>query len=570
MHLVIQSHLNDYRSQYQSQKKDDTLLEAFVNYSILRQFTGDNIEPDDLIFDGDDPGIDGVFIIADDTLITTLDDLRSFFEKRHKDVPVSIVFTQVKSSENWKKSEINNFHVGVIDFLNKKPKLPLSESLLESHEIFFELFRYIGKISDGRPRVYSYYSTTGREPIEKEIISAKDIIAQSLEETGFFSMVQSHLLDRDRLTKLWLSAGGAVEARIQTIGVAAFPATPGMEASYVATVAAKDLISNILCDDSGKLRQRIFDENVRDYIGSDNEVNLEIAKTLNDPEKQMRFGVMNNGVTIVSPDVRVQGVEIFLKDFQIINGCQTSNVLFENRGAIGDQTNLMIKVVHAKEPLFIEDIVKSTNRQSKVQDEQFLATIDAIKAIERYFASRQEPEDQKIYFERRKNQYFGRGIPAIRIFDVKHLARCVGAMFLDRPDLSSRYPNRLTGEMQEAVFSAQYIEEIYHTAAFAYYRIFLLFSNQKLEQKYSNLKWHLLMALKTYFADGKVQLNDRRVRKLCDDIYKLVSSPAQNDIEFLNTLCLTISDGQQFSRDQLRNQSLLQEMSLKVASLKNK
>jgi len=568
MHLVIQSYLNDFRQQYQDQKNDELLLEAFVNFSILRQFTGDALEPDDLLFEGDDPGIDGVFFVVDDTLISTVDDLDSYFGKRYKDVPVTVIFTQVKSGENWKKIEINNFLIAIIDFLSGQPKLPLSERLQEAREIFFRLFDHIGKISDGRPRVFSYFSTTGREPVEREITGANEIIQNHLADSGYFSDVRANLVDREKLTKLWLSAGGAVEANIQTIGIAAFPATPGMEASYVATVTARDFINSILCDESGNLRPRIFDENVRDYIGTDNDVNQEIAQTIIDPEKQMRFGVMNNGVTIVSPDVRVQGVEIFLKDFQIINGCQTSNVLFENRAAIGDQANLMIKVVHAKEPLFIEDIVKSTNRQSKVQDEQFLATVDAIKGIERYFASRPEQDDQKLYFERRKNQYSGRGIPAIRIFDVKQLARCVGAMFLDRPDLASRYPNRLTGEMQEAVFSPDYPEDLFHTAAAAYYRVFLLFSNQRIDPRFSNLKWHLLMAIKVYVSDGNIMLADRKVKKLCNSIQTLVSSPAQEDVELLNKLCAIISDGEKLDRDQLRNQSLLNEMKARVLRFK--
>jgi AIPR protein len=52
------------------------------------------------------------------------------------------------------------------------------------------------------------------------------------------------------------------------------------------------------------LRQRIFEENVRDFIGLEGEVNAEIADTLKDGLKQKRFGILNNGITIISP-VRV-------------------------------------------------------------------------------------------------------------------------------------------------------------------------------------------------------------------------------------------------------------------------
>jgi len=85
----------------------------------------------------------------------------------------------------------------------------------------------------------------------------------------------------------------------------------------------------VLIDKNDKLRQRIFEENVRDFIGLESEVNAEIADTLKDGLKQKRFGILNNGITIISPDVKVAGLDIYLRDFQIVNGCQTSNVLYE-------------------------------------------------------------------------------------------------------------------------------------------------------------------------------------------------------------------------------------------------
>lgn len=406
-------------------------------------------------------------------------------------------------------------------------------------------------------------------PLLPVIVAAFDSLQETVSETDYFEQVEVQAVDRSVLNSLWQSSGGSIEARIKTIGIAPFPAAPQIDASYVATVSARDFIDSILTDDDGKLRQNIFDENVRDYIGADNEVNKEIAETIVDPEKQKRFGVMNNGVTMVSPDVRPQGTDLFLRDFQIVNGCQTSNVLFENRDKVGENANLMIKVVHAKEPLFLEDIVRSTNRQSKVQDDQFLATIETVKNIEKYFDALADSEDQKLYFERRKNQYSGRGIPAIRIFDVKHVARCAGAMFLERPDLASRYPNRLTGELSDSIFDPSYREEIYYTAALAYYRVFLMFSNQKIDQRHSNLKWHILMAIKVYFDDGNGHyFNSKKVLKVCKAIQEFVRFARQQDVDLLKQLCDEISSGEKLDRDQLRNQGLLNSMRTAVKRLK--
>ncbi|HMN15872.1 MAG TPA: AIPR family protein, partial [Bellilinea sp.] len=570
-HLIIKSHLKSFKRDYPSaQYAESSIFEAFVNYCALHVFSSDSVDPFDLVLAGDDPGIDGAMIFVGDAYVSTPEELSESFNAVNREAEVNIVFVQAKTGEAWKKHEINTFSVAIADFLSERPKFPMSDRLREIRVMFFDLFDRIGKIKGGKPNVHAYYATTDRAPASVEIVAAFEAMQQMLHDTGFFGTSVAQPLDRDLLASFWLAAGGSTIAQIETIGIAPFPKTAGIDASYVATVSAKRFVEEILSDKEGKLRQRIFDENVRDYIGGDNEVNSEIAATISDPEKQKRFGVMNNGVTIVSPDVRVQGNELYIKDFQIINGCQTSNVLFENRDAIGSDASLMIKVVHAQEPTFVEDIVRSTNRQSKVQDDQFLATIDAVKNIERYFEARSDIDEQRLYFERRKNQYAGRGIPAIRIFDVKHIARCFGAMFVERPDLASRYPNRLTGELKEAVFDPSYVEEIYYISALAYYRLFLHFSNQRLDQKYSNLKWHLLMGIKVYFDKGEgSHLSSQKIKGLCSKIQELLSSTNAADLELLTSICEKISGGQHMSRDQLRNQSLLVSMRTAVQELRN-
>ncbi len=125
----------------------------------------------------------------------------------------------------------------------------------------------------------------------------------------------------------------------------------------------------------------------------------------------------------------------------------------------------MLKIVETSDAAVVDDIVRSTNRQTKVEEEQFLATLDAIKALERYFDARGAEEEYRLYFERRKNQFSSHeNVKAIRVFDIKEIARCVAAMFLDKPDIASRYPNRLTGELRESIFSKDYSEEVYHVS----------------------------------------------------------------------------------------------------------
>ena len=127
----------------------------------------------------------------------------------------------------------------------------------------------------------------------------------------------------------------------------------------------------ILKDKNDRLRQRIFEENVRDFIGLRWRVNNEIAETIKDPLKQKRFGILNNGVTIISPDVRVTGFDIYMRDFQIVNWCQTSNILFEHRSSVTAKVALMLKVIETSDPGVVDDIVRSTTDKQKLKKISF-------------------------------------------------------------------------------------------------------------------------------------------------------------------------------------------------------
>lgn len=404
MHRVVKSHLNDFEKKYSVSDQESTQFEAFLNYTIFRSRCVANIEPRELIYEGDDPGIDGVMIFIDDSYVSSVEEVEEAMKGRKRDAEVTVIFTQAKTSESWSKSDINTFESAITDFLSETAAYPHSDYIKNARDVFDALIKYVGKIREGKPTVQVFYATTARATDNREILAAQQAIKSALESTGLFSAVDVYLVNRDSIIEMWTAAEGQVEATLRVLGSAAFPRTPGIEEGYAVTVKAKDFIEQILVDKTGRLRQRIFEENVRDFLGIGADVNKEMADTIADSNKQKRFGILNNGITMISPDVRVSGLEIFIRDFQIVNGCQTSNVLFDNKHLIGDDVTIMLKLIETSDPAVVDDIVRSTNRQAKLDEEQFLATLDAVKALERYFNSRTDDEF-RLFFERRKNQY---------------------------------------------------------------------------------------------------------------------------------------------------------------------
>lgn len=570
MHRVVKAHVAGFSKRHGLEDEDiSKQFEAFVNHAVFRSHSAETVDPKDLVYQGDDPGIDGVMIFVDDSYVSSREEVDDIFKNRKRDVEATVVFTQSKTSESWVKSDINTFQSAIIDFLDDDPKYPRSEYISECREVFDAVIAKVGKIRNGKPSVECYFATTARSAEEREILAARRALMASVEDTGLFGSVDVQLLDRDSVVELWKAADGQTQATLPVLGSAAFPKAPGIEEGYVVTVRVKDFIQQILTDSNGRLRQRIFEENVRDFIGLDGEINSEMSATLADPVKQKRFGILNNGITIISPDIRLTGLEIFLRDFQIVNGCQTSNILFEHRLQVAEDATLMLKVVETSDAAVVDDIVRSTNRQAKVEEDQFLATLDAVKALERYFDARGIEDEYRLYFERRKNQFATiEDVKAIRVFDIKELARCVAAMFLDKPEIASRYPNRLTGEMRSLVFNKTYREEAYHVAAYALYRLKLLLSNHKM-QKFSKLRWHILLALKYYVCGSELpQLSSAKIVAQCREIEKFMSRNDEEAVNEIKLLCASIVNIDDITRDKLKGSALVQEVKTKALKMR--
>ncbi|WP_256364417.1 MULTISPECIES: AIPR family protein [unclassified Shinella] len=236
-------------------------------------------------------------------------------------------------------------------------------------------------------------------------------------------------------------------------------------------------------------------------------------------------------------------------------------MLFENKSAITEKVTIMAKIIETDDQDIVDDIVKSTNRQNKIEEHQFLATLDSVKAVERYFIARGGDEEHRLYFERRPNQYGRDDIPTIRIFDLKELARCTGAMFLDKPDVASRYPNQLVEELQGVVFDPKNKEEIFYAAAYCSYRLKLLHGNNKIDKSLNRFKWYSLMAFR-YIICGSTPANvtSSKVEKDCEAIIDVVSKNDETCIGICNDIAKRFSKLGEIGRDRLRTTRFVSEV----------
>lgn len=116
--------------------------------------------------------------------------------------------------------------------------------------------------------------------------------------------------------------------------------------------------------------------------------------------------------------------------------------------------------------------MKATNRQTEVTDEQLLALNDFNKRLEAYYQTYSGV--QRLYYERRSKQYTSvMEIEKVRIVTVATQIKAFSSMFLDKPQLASRYYGRLLKDSKDSgeIFNTNHQFIAYYVSAYALYRI---------------------------------------------------------------------------------------------------
>jgi hypothetical protein len=148
----------------------------------------------------------------------------------------------------------------------------------------------------------------------------------------------------------------------------------------------------------------LYEKNVRRFLGSRGRVNKAMQQTLK--ETPERFGLYNNGITIVVADFRTEGDGIDLTEPYVVNGCQTTRTIWEvahqrleaggtgsdqaiedwkRRAAEGSVVTKIVKVGPDGEKL-LEQITRYTNTQNAVREKDFIALQSDFRAWARLVA----------------------------------------------------------------------------------------------------------------------------------------------------------------------------------------
>ena len=287
----------------------------------------------------------------------------------------------------------------------------------------------------------------------------------------------------------------------------------------IGALPARDFVK-LLSDEEGNLQKSLFYDNVRDYQGA-NPVNQEIMKTLKDPVRQSRLAILNNGVTLIAKQIEQTGNKLKISDFQIVNGCQTSNLIFEQRGNLSADTYVPVKIIETNDQDIITAVIEATNSQTEVKREAFESLRPYHKDLEEYYNSRAKSAKFPIFYERRSKQYLHlSSIKAHQVITLTAQIKTFVSAFLKQPQSTHRYYGELLDSYRDKLFATTHAPIGYFVSALLYHRVNHLFELRKIEPKYKTLKFQLVLAISEACV-GLTALSGKDFETKCEALIKL-------------------------------------------------
>jgi hypothetical protein len=573
---IVEALLKDFCARQEIDASDASrAFENFAAYCILNAERLDQGDFRDSLTDGGEEGIDAVAIIVNGTLIADPSDIEALLQADSA-LTVKYVFVQAKTSESWDGGDVLKFTRAVSGFFAGKD-IGSSAVVEAARQVHQTVLRNAARLEEN-PQIRAAYAATGK--LEAGTAAEKHLaeLADDLSRLDLFSSIRCEAIDGGRLQQLYRSATSAATATIEFNSRVTLPAIEGVEQAYLGVLPALELMKLLTDAESDDIRRSVFEDNVRDFQGAEAPVNARIRETLRGDERG-HFAVLNNGITIVVRDLRVTANTFRLTDYQVVNGAQTSNVLFGNRDVLDSHGDVFVptRLIQTDDEDLITAIVTATNSQTQVRVEDLNARAAAERHVEKFFAATEPPRN--LLYERRSKQYENKGdVVKARVIDRYTLVRATAATFADEAHLATGYPMQLLARLAGArraeeagqrilLFGDADEPVVYYAAASAHYRLDLFFKTSRVEARFKPARWHLLTVARHLTVEGTPPaFTDKRFRKWVKPLIDAVWDDAEGPALFLEAARIIEKSGLDLSRTALRNASATQDILRAIAS----
>lgn len=539
--------------------EESSRFERFASYLTIGRHLGESFDTADVATgSGGDTGIDSIGIIVNGSLATDPEIVQEYADLNGY-LDVTFVFVQAERSASFETAKIAQFEFGVSDFFKDAPALQRNAAVTQFSGIMTEVYNRSSKFKRGNPACRLYYVTTGRWTGDTNLEARRAAVVTGLRDAGLFREVDFTPIDASAIQRLYAQTKNAISRDFTFADRTVVPAIPGVTEAYIGLLPATEFVE-LLRDEDGDILKSIFYDNVRDFQDY-NPVNSEMRETLASPESRARFALLNNGVTVIAKGLRVTGNRFSIEDYQIVNGCQTSHVLFDASAHLDASVMIPLRLISTQDDGVIGAIIKATNRQTEVKEEQLIALSDFQKRLELFFQS--FDDDHKLFYERRSRQFNNvQGVEKTRIVTPANLIRAYAATFLAEPHRTTRTYRALLANVGREIFGPGHQLEPYYAAAYGLYRLEFMFRNQALEPKFKPARYHILLAARLLVdpADPP-RPNSNDAKRFGERVSAALSDPAAADVLLRRAAALVDQvAGGNFDRDSIRTEGTTQRL----------
>jgi hypothetical protein len=426
---------------------------------------------------------------------------------------VRFIFIQTKTSEKFEGDEIGTFIFGVRAFFASEEYRPKTNQKIENliaikDKIYLKNIDFVKK-----PVLDMFYACCGNWNNGNNLQSRIDLDVLPLKESQDFENVNFYTYDNEKIITSYKELKKKISKSFKMEKKISFPDIAGVTQAYLGLVRCNEFVSILIDNEEQKnMLNNIFEDNVRDFQGY-NSVNKEIQETISSDIEQAWFAILNNGITIVAHSIKVTGDTVEIFDYQIVNGCQSSYVLFENSNKLKDQAYIVIKIIEAKDEVVSDRVIYTTNRQTEVKSEAFTSTKKFHKYLQDYYNS--IPPNRRLYYERRSKQYeLVDNINKNKVVTLATQTSAYIAMFLNEPQSTHRYYGEILDAYKNKIYIDNDVCEPYYLSAYFLYYVEDAIRRSIIEKRYRTFKFHIICAMKILCVGSDVIFeNNRKMKK---------------------------------------------------------
>lgn len=500
MDVFVQGQLNKFAKEFGFEGSQDKLFEKFSAWIYLQEFNKDNPEIINAVTSGggDDEGVDVSAVVLNGKIITDPSEIEEASFPTGKNY-LHLFLIQAKTSTSYDAKLISKFLHGVEKFADAISSKNFSQ-LEPAHEIsvkcLLEILQRVQLEEFYVPAKLIYITTAAHSGKDAKADSQVQAALTRIKESGVFQPeVDLELHGKSDIQRIKESIQGPKHVTINFPRKTSIPAAEGIKQSYIGAISADQIVT--LVSENNTLRDNIYDDNVRLYQGESNHVNSIIRNTL-ESNTRTKFPVLNNGVTIVAKSVEPRGDELRISNYQIVNGCQTSNEIFnwwknlnasnsntEENNKIAESIFIPIKLVETESDNILSEITIAANRQTPINEIDIVASNKIAKTVEEYF---ENTGKDGLRYMRQPVADIESDIPKLRIFDTQTLNRSVSACIFGDASTAAGSPKQLS--KHNTYLWKDYPESIYFLSAKIIYQIDRYITNNS-KNSIKASKWHI-------------------------------------------------------------------------------